>query len=81
MFPSKAVERQSQSLNIEPGCIKVVDTFRFVEWLAVTESIYYGRGALLVMLVRELVRPHRGWDEAVAALHAIRAQGTEPPHP
>ena len=62
LFPSKAVERQSQSLNIEPGCIKVVDTFRDAR----TRCRPVSRGRLSAP-----VSPAR--DPVPAALHRRKA--------
>lgn len=47
-------------------------------WLAVTEGVYYSRGPLSVMMVREIAEPRQPWESAVAAFHSKRAQTLAP---
>jgi hypothetical protein len=48
-------------------------------WLAIMEGIYYGRGAVSLMMVKELASPCGGWDDAVAAFQQLRTRATSAP--
>jgi len=50
-------------------------------WLAVTEGVYYSRGTLSVMMVREIAPPRRTWSEAVSMFHQARNRSTTEPGP
>ena len=50
-------------------------------WLAVLEGVYYGRGVLNVMMVREIAPPRAGWDDAVVLFRHLRLQATQTPAP
>jgi hypothetical protein len=50
-------------------------------WLAVLEGIYYGRGPVSLMEVRELVPSPIAWQDAARAFQSIRSQSTGLPEP
>jgi hypothetical protein len=50
-------------------------------WLVMMEGVYYGCGAVSLMMVRELAPPRRNWDDAVAAFRQIRTRATSAPQP
>lgn len=49
-------------------------------WLAVTEGVYYSRGRLSVLQVRELVHSEISWQDAVKSFLDMRAKAIQP-HP
>ena len=50
-------------------------------WLALLEGIYYGRGEVALMMVREVAPPRAQWDFAVASFIKLRKQANSPPSP
>jgi hypothetical protein len=47
-------------------------------WLAVMEGVYYGRGKVTLLMVREIVPAGRSWDEAAAAFQRRRREVNRP---
>jgi hypothetical protein len=50
-------------------------------WLAVTDGLYYGRGGLSVMMVREIAPSRRTWEEALVLFHGTRKRSVAAPSP
>jgi hypothetical protein len=43
-------------------------------WLAVMEGVYYGRGAIALLQVREIVSSSVTWDVACSAFRSLRTR-------
>ena len=48
-------------------------------WRAVLEGVYYSRGTVSLLMVREVAAPRAEWDTAVALFKRIRAPLTRAP--
>jgi hypothetical protein len=50
-------------------------------WLAILDGIYYARGAVSLMMVRELAPASASWEEAVAKFEQLRSAAIAPDRP